>query len=196
MMHRMNKVISAAEWDGASGRDQGRVPGSRGWKELGFEGQRCKGQGPAAFRGERGPRRVGLTRENPTKPIVSNKDVPDLDVDRSLPQVAEHTSHIQSPLWFVSCVPVRVPVHHKRVWIFFCRIAFGSEFNFSAQVGCFSSNPFAVSGNNWCNYLLSHKGKTPIWSLISFFFIHFGWGGSLKVEKRSVRDFLFDDTSI
>lgn len=65
--------------------------------EKSLAGQRCKGQGPAAFRGERGPRRVGLTRENPTKPIVSNKDIPDLDVDRSLPQVAEHTSHIQKP---------------------------------------------------------------------------------------------------
>lgn len=35
-------------WEGT-----GRVPLRRSWKELGFEGQCCKGQGPAAFRGER-----------------------------------------------------------------------------------------------------------------------------------------------
>lgn len=94
------------------------VGGTRGGSlgagaEKSSAGRRCKGQGPAAFRGERGPRRVGLTRENPTKPIVSNKDIPDLDVDRSLPQVAEHTSHIQKPALVCIMGPSKGP---SSVW--------------------------------------------------------------------------------
>lgn len=38
MMHRMNKVISAAEWDGAGGRNQGEGP-----REPGLKGARPAG---------------------------------------------------------------------------------------------------------------------------------------------------------
>lgn len=65
-MHRMNKVISAAEWDGAGGRNQGegpREPGLKGARPAGAA--RVRAQLLLGVKGD--PGRAGLTRENPTK---------------------------------------------------------------------------------------------------------------------------------
>ena len=41
-----------------------------------FEGQCCKGQGPAAFKGERDTSGLDRLKETLTKPMASNKDIP------------------------------------------------------------------------------------------------------------------------
>lgn len=90
---------------------------------------------PAAFRGERGHQRVGLTQETQQNPIVSNKDIPVLTLTDPFLKLL---NKLQSLLWFVSCV--RVPLHLQTVSHisrYFCRICLplGSELSISSQVG-------------------------------------------------------------
>lgn len=66
----------------------------RGWKELGFEGRRCKGQGPAAFRGERdtsGLDWLANPNKKKRKPVASNKDI--TGRWQASAEVAERASH-------------------------------------------------------------------------------------------------------
>lgn len=74
MMHKMNKVISAAEWDVAGGREQG---GSLyAWAEkssaLRASAARVRAQ---LLLGVKGTPAGWTDSRNLTKPIVSNKDI-------------------------------------------------------------------------------------------------------------------------
>lgn len=102
-MHKMNKVISAAEWDVAGGREQG---GSLyAWAER-SSALRASAAGVRAqlLLGVKGTPAGWTDSRNRTKPIVSNKDIPDWTLTDPFPKLLNtlHTFKLCSGLYHVS----------------------------------------------------------------------------------------------
>ncbi len=201
-------------WEGT-----GRFPIRPSWKELSFEGQCCKGQGPAAFRGERdtgGLDWLEKPNKNPSCQIKTSQ------IGRwQIPSRScwTHFTHSNFALVCIMCPSlspislVKRPIY--TFWFFFllCFVFWGSEINISAQVGYFF-NHFMVPGlyvkpkkiyiintreaqNNCCpNHLyyclaLTHTLKF-IWPCSTWrFALRFGPLLQNKQDSLSYREYFF-----
>lgn len=75
-MHKMNKVISGAEWDVAGGWERGGSLGRPAWKEPRLWGPALQGSGPSCFLGVKGTPAGWSDSPILTKQsVASNKDI-------------------------------------------------------------------------------------------------------------------------
>lgn len=104
-MHKMNKVISAAEWDVAGGREQGgpptHTPRAEKSSALRAGVARVRAQ---LLLGVKGTPAGWTGSRNLTKPIVSNKDILDWTLTDPFPKLLNtlHTFKLCSGLYHVS----------------------------------------------------------------------------------------------